>query len=157
MSIKHEPTIKQYEELRAEILAAIANLQEFAECYLMDCTTVTSQRWKTCRNTCVRQLFALTSINKERMRLPRGGPDSYEQPYSVGRGFLCGQSDILHFKRLPQSCSYFRKFRSRRQLDQGGVLVPSVHLLITLALVAHVLMEVGHATRHSSTLGKLRA
>ena len=31
MSIKHEPTIHRYEELRADILAALANLQEFAE------------------------------------------------------------------------------------------------------------------------------
>ncbi len=31
MSIKHEPTIQRYEELRKDILAAIANLREFAE------------------------------------------------------------------------------------------------------------------------------
>ena len=31
MSIKHEPIVKRYEELRSNILAALANLQEFAE------------------------------------------------------------------------------------------------------------------------------
>ncbi len=31
MSIKHELTVKRYEELRSDILAAIANLQGFAE------------------------------------------------------------------------------------------------------------------------------
>ncbi len=31
MSIKHQPTINRYEQLRRDILAAIANLREFAE------------------------------------------------------------------------------------------------------------------------------
>ena len=31
MSIKHEPTVKKYEALRSDLLAAIANLQEFAQ------------------------------------------------------------------------------------------------------------------------------
>ncbi len=31
MSIKHEPTIKRYKQLRQDILAAIANLREFSE------------------------------------------------------------------------------------------------------------------------------
>lgn len=81
MSIEHEPTIKRYEELRSDILAAIANLQEFAESLpepQYDQLPLHYDQIGSLEDLRghLREGCAPTRINKERMRLPKGRPDS---------------------------------------------------------------------------------